>query len=62
MQFSAFFWSKFESVYDSPQWSVGKFFDARKIGMVYFAVAPYKGLVHLVTETMKQALTELGST
>ena len=30
--------------------------------MVYFAVAPSKGVVHLVTETRKWALTELGFT
>ena len=27
----------------------GIFFDARKNGMVYFTVAPSKGVVHLVT-------------
>ena len=35
-------------------------FYARKNGMVYFAVAPSKGVIHLVTEMRKWALTEPG--
>ena len=50
------------STYRAQTWSVGIFFDARKNGMIYFAVVASIGVVHLVTETRKWAPTELGST